>query len=327
MTQNDDISMQDGKDAEDAMPIRAWIKARPLLVGAIFGFFALAILAVVSFSLVGTPEKEAPTPTVVDVATETNPDLGPVPTAGDIKPVQLSEDSAPSTVPVVAEAAVLITDVGLSRRVSEAIIRQLPTVATIAVSPYATNPSATIAAYKSAGNDVWLQMAARSTRAGIDPGPLAMSVALANNENQGYLNQQLAQAGGGFVGLYIPNDADITTSVDAWKAMALDLIGKNLMILDGTPVKVATELYVPQNESGISAYLKADITIPGDQGPAALKDGLAAALPIILREREAIVVISRPTTLAITTLAEWLKTLRPQGIVLVPASKFTGLKP
>jgi len=314
----------DGSEQGRSLPARLYrgILSSPVIAGLVFGVIIL-VAGLLVFSGSHPTNVKQPDPLVVTVSAET-----PAAAPAGVKPATLSDNSAPSTqVPVVAEAALLVTDVGLSRRISEAVIRQLPTETSIAISPYATNAAATIAAYKSAGNDVWLQIAVRSTTAGVDAGPLALSAGLANNENQNYLQQQINTAGGGFVGLYIPSDADITGDADHWKAMALDLIGKNLMILDATPTKVATELYIPQRESHISAYLKADVVIPGDQGPDALKAGLSGAMPIILREREAIVVINRPTTLAITMVADWLKTLRNQGISLVPASRFTGLKP
>lgn len=328
MITDDDIDNDNGGDGENrSLPVRLYqrVAGSPLLTGLIFGVVILLAVLMVFAGASETP-MTPPEPTVIAITAQEQPVAAEAATPD--KPAILSEDSAPSaTIPVVAEAAIVISDVGISRRISEAVIRQLPTAVTIAISPYATNPAASIAAYKSAGNDVWLQLATRSTKAGIDPGPLAISTALAANENQTYLQQQLSNAGSGYVGLYIPQDADITANGDGWKTMALDLIGKNLMILDATPAKVATELYMPQNDSRISAYLKADAVVPGDVGPVALKEGLANAIPIILREREAIVIINRPTALSVTQVAEWLKTLRNQGIALVPASKFTGLQP
>ncbi|HEY8964193.1 MAG TPA: divergent polysaccharide deacetylase family protein [Alphaproteobacteria bacterium] len=327
MMNEDDIDA--GEDGEgQSLPSRIYTRlmGSPLLTGLTFGVVILIALMMV-FAGTGHAPVTQPDPTVVDISAEALEQASDV-KADPEKPQILSEDSAPSgAVPVVAEVALVVTDVGLSRRVSEAVIKQLPRATTIAVSPYATNPPATLAAYKSAGNDVWLQLATRSTKVGLDPGPLAMSTALANNENQNYLQQQLAQAGSGFVGLFVPSDADITMGADAWKTMALDLIGKNLMIMDATTAKVATELYVPQDTRPISAYLKADAIVPGDLGATVLKQALADTIPTILREREAIIVLNHPTVLAIAQTTEWLKTLRNQGIALVPASKFTGLKP
>lgn len=328
MITDDDIDTGgDGEDRSLSTRLYNRVKQSPVITGVIFGVVIL-MAGMLMFSGAG-PEPLPPKPVIVAVGTETPAAEHETPApAESAKPETLSEDSAPSAqVPVVAEAALLITDVGLSRRVSESIVRQLPKTTSIAVSPYATSAQSTVAAYKSAGNDVWLQIATRSTTAGIDPGPLALSVSMSNTENNTYLQRQIANAGSGFVGLYIPSDADLTMDADTWKAMASDLIGKNLMILDGTSAKVATELYMPQQADNISAYLKADVIVNGDKGPEVLKAGLAAAVPVILREREAIVVINRPTTLAITQLADWIKTLSNQGIALVPASKFTGLQP
>lgn len=233
---------------------------------------------------------------------------------------------APSAdVPIAAEAAVVITDAGLSRRVASALDAQLPREATLAVSPYATDPAGTAAAFKTSGRDVWLQIAAQSVKGGIDPGPLAVAASLGAKENGDLIQRQLNIAGGNVIGIFIPDDADVTLNQDAWREAAENLIGANHMILDATPAKVATSLYMQKSESQISAYLKADVVVSAANGPSDFQAALEAAIPTILKQQQAIMVVSGLTAPSVDVLSAWVKTLAMHGIRLVPASQFTGL--
>ena len=156
---------------------------------------------------------------------------------------------------------------------------------------------------------------------------LAVSGSLSTKDNMTLFQKQIGMAGNSVIGVYIPDDADITgADPDMWRDIAMNLIGENMMILDATQAKVATALYMQKQESKISAYLKTDVIVSGDLGPAALQKALADAVPIIMHEQEAIVVMTHPTVLAVQTLSDWVKTLPAKGIRLVPATKFTGLK-
>lgn len=296
-----------------------WFTARPLLGGFIAGALALILIAVM---VSPAHEPSAPVPDV-SVRVTAPEILAPEPG----KPMDDNAQAPSADVPVVAEAAVLITDVGLNRRIAENIDKQMPRDISLAISPYATDPAGTATAFKASGRDVWLEMAAQSVRSGIDPGPLAIAGGLSAEDNMNLIKRQIGNSGGSAIGIYIPDDADITFESDMWKGIAMNLIGENQMILDGTPAKVATELYVQKAESQISAYLKGDKVINGDAGPAAIAAELDKTIPLILSERQAIIIVTQPTTLAVDNVAEWIKGLATQGIRLVPASRFTGLKP
>lgn len=293
---------------------------------------AIGVLSALIFGLALPGQDHAPEDTTVQVTSSAPDTIEPAPSAETPStPIEeatpVAAEPAIPGVPIVAEVAIVITDAGLNRKVSEQIDKDMPRDATLAVSVYASDPSGTASAFKASGRDVWLQVAMQSTAGGIDPGPLAASSSLSTTENMALLQRQVATAGGNVVGLYIPDDADIPgNDPDMWRDIALNLIGENLMIMDATKAKVATTLYMQKREAQISAYLKTDILINGDMGPVVLQKALADALPIILREQEAIVVLTHPTPLAVQTLAEWVKSLPAKGIRLVPAAKFTGLK-
>jgi polysaccharide deacetylase 2 family uncharacterized protein YibQ len=307
---------EDDMDGIDTPGPMGWMVRHPFLTSAIIGVLGAFLIGL----MLPSHDSGAPEDVTASVVVEKEQPK-------DAKPVLGAPPAA--TVPIVAEAAVVITDTGLNRKVAEAIDADMPRDVTLAVSVYATDPAGTAAAFKASGRDVWLQVAAQSTKDGIDPGPLAVAGSLSTKDNMAMFQRQISTTGTGtVVGLYIPEDADITSEdPDMWRDVAMNLIGANMMILDATPAKVATVLYMQKSEAQISAYLKTDVIVSGDMGPAILKKALADAVPLILKDQQAIVVMNRPTVLAVETLSDWVKNLPRKGIRLVPATKFTGLKP
>lgn len=317
MARDDDDDIDDENQGEGSP-----FFSKSLLIGIVAGIIAFIGVAfmiphgpsgedAVMVSITA-PEAPAALPEkpVAEVAATPPQETGPAPAAD---------------VPIVAETAIVITDAGLNRRVAAALDAKLPREMTMAISPYATDPTATASAFKTSGRDVWLQIAAQSVKGGIDPGPLAVASSMSSKENGDLIRRQINIAGGGVIGIFIPDDADVTGKQDQWRDIAEGLIADNRMILDATPAKVATSVYMQKSESKISAYLKADVVVTAANGPAQLQTDLDAALPVIVKQQQAIVVVSALTVPSVDILADWVKTLPSKGIRLVPASKFTGL--
>ncbi len=318
-----------------------FLLARPVISGVIFALLGFVVLTLT----LPKPEMHdaAMVPVAVTAAVQEKAATEPLPEKNvdemqanppvDAKHAHVdtatpvAEEPETVSVPVVADLALLVTDVGLSRRVAEAIGKELPRETNLAISAYATDPAATAKTFSQGGYDVWLHVATQSVKAGFDPGPLALSSALTVKQNVDFLRTQIESMGGVATGIYVPNDADITAQSTVWKDIALEALALNMLILDGTTAKVATELYMQKAEAKISAYLKTDIHIDGNTSPEALQKALDAAVPSILKMQEAIVVVTHPTVLTVESVGKWAKTLAGHGIQLVPASKFTGLKP
>lgn len=335
----------------------AFLLPRPFASGILCGFVAVLLLLLI---LPVTPVDETPDGIRItaakSVSSETGEKQEPLPEA-DVAEVQATpphtetaqtsqpppaamqentpEKTAeapppqklrPADVPAKANVALVISDIGLSRRLGDIVTSTLPRQTSLAVSAYAPDPAATAASLAKAGHDVWLALSAQSVRGGIDPGPLALSSGLSTGKNIAQLKKQLRLAGGSVTGIYVPDDADITQQGDMWRDIALEAIAADKMVLDGTGSKVATELYVQKAESRISAYLKADIVIDATVPATALEQALNAAIPQIIGAQDAILIIKSPTAAAIKIIAVWLDRAAASGIRLVPASHFTGLK-
>lgn len=306
---------------------------RPMLVGLVVGILGALLI----WNAMPSHEKTYEDVTIavehVDEpapAAEDHAEAVPVPASEEhaattTAPVQETAPAPSAAVSMVAEVAVVIADMGLNRRVTEAAAKALPAEATMAISAYATDPGGTAAAFKATGRDVWLQIAAQSMKGGFDPGPLAVSGSMAEASNIELLKRQIGTMNNNIIGIYVPNDADITTQPDMWRDIATELIGDNMMIMDGTNAKVATSLYMQKSESKISAYLKTDQIVSAADGPAALQKQLIDAIPAIISAQQSIVVIINPSVTSMETVGAWVNSLHNKGIRLVPASRFTGL--
>ncbi|MCB1538905.1 MAG: divergent polysaccharide deacetylase family protein [Rhodospirillales bacterium] len=321
-----DAGDENGDDtAGGGFAARAYGFVRRPFVAGILAAFLSAIVAAAILPGGVSPAPEALVAVTAQTATDQAAPVAEAP--APVKAQPLNEPAPPADPPISAEAAVVVADAGLNHRVAEAIDSALPRDATLAISVYAADPVGMASAFRESGRDVWLQIAVQSSRARVDPGPLAISSTMTEQENQDLLNRQIAMAGGNAVGLFVPEDAEITANdPDMWRDLAMDVIGNNLMILDATKAKVATSLYMKRQEARINAYLKADLTLNGQMGPAALKSALAQAEALILNRQQAIIVLAAPSAPTVETLGAWIDTLRHKGIRLVPASKFTGLK-
>lgn len=325
--------MRDADDDDDEVAkgpspfakLGRFLVARPIVSGIVFALLGFVVLALM------LPKHETAPDAVLAIAVKEvaqekpEPEKLPEQDVAEMKATP-PEDAAP-TVPVVADVALLITDVGLNRRIAEAIDKTLPVETSLAITPYGADPTATAKAFAETGRDVWVNLSAQSVAPGIDPGPLAMSGALSKKENVDFIKKQLDAVGSSAIGVFLPPDADITLQPDLWRDVALETIAFNKMVLDGTPAKVATELYVQKSEAKISAYLKTDIVIDGATVPAALEAALTSTIPKILSLKDAIVVVTHPNAIGVEKIEAWVESLASHGIRLVPASKFTGLKP
>ncbi|MBU6234919.1 MAG: divergent polysaccharide deacetylase family protein, partial [Alphaproteobacteria bacterium] len=298
----------------------AYLVARPLLAGfvcAVIAFIALAALVPhragmsgMSFPVpaVQVVQESAPTPEAKqEKAAEGVLPEKAVDEMKAVPPGQSAEAPKPAaSTPVVADVAVLVTDVGLSRRVAEAIDKSLPLETSLAVSVYASDPAAIARAFKGSERDVWVNLSCQSIQPGIDPGPLAMAGGLSKKENQDLLQKQVELVGDSAIGIFLPDDADLPLQSDLWRDIALEAIADNMMVLDATKTKVATQLYIQKSESKISAYLKTDLVIRGDVAPPEFQKALEAALPTIINLEQSIVVIKNPSVVTIAALSKWI---------------------
>lgn len=328
---DDDDDGEDGQGGPSAFSkAGGFLVSNPIVSGGLFAVLGFLVIMLALPAHKAAPDAVIDVPVAEVMQEKAEAEKLPEKQVGEMQatpPEEAAETPAPVSVPVVADAALIITDVGLSRRVAEAIDKSMPVETTLAVSPYGADPAAVAKAFADTGRDVWLNVSAQSIEGGIDPGPLALSGSLGKKENLEFLKKQMDAVGPKAIGIFLPADADITKQGDLWRDVALETIAMNRMVLDGTPVKVPTELYVQKSESKISAYLKTDIVIDGAQAPAALDTALAASIPTILNLKEAIVVIEHPNAIGVERIEKWVQSLAGHGIRLVPASKFTGLKP
>lgn len=327
------------------------LKQKPIILGVLLGFLLLGGYGVffagepkpAKISLVYVaPDDEAglavgnePPANRADVSNGAVSDGYSVPkttnedssVAGNI-PDTNSEPELKPEVPIKSRFALVLADTGMQRRVIEAINEDLPPQVGIALSVYSPNINDTLGMLAGRGHEVWLQIATQgrgaAPLAGIDAGPLGLSLQAIEPENKTFLSRQFsAVANPRYLrGVYVRSDADITYNNALWRAIATDIMERNLMVLEGTPALVASDLYLPSATGAPSAYLKPKAVLNG--GPR-LIDSLESLAQSFNGDEIQIVVIENVSAQNVKTIANWLKGLEAKGIGLVSASSFSNL--
>lgn len=238
--------------------------------------------------------------------------------------------STPEPAPVVAppaRLAVLVTDAGLNRRLSSLMAQTLPAAMAVSFSSYAPDLQSSISAFKKTGHETWLELAVRSKKAGVDSGPVALSQSLSLPDNLSMIDLQTKQASGLVSGVLIGADADITSAAEIWAALSKELINRNFIVLDATPQMVPLDLLKQTAGNGLTAYLKANMVLEGQQPRNDFANALDKVTAEAIAARDLVLVVNAPTRLTIEELARWAVDLPQNGVKLVPLSELTGLKP
>lgn len=233
------------------------------------------------------------------------------------------------TVPVVWEYAIVLADMGMQRRILNAMQESLPANVGVAVSVYSPDLQNTLSALVNAGHQVWLQLATQglgaSPNSGVDAGGLALLAKAPAEQNRAQLERQLAGLNDKVRGLYIRSNADITLVPDVWGEIAHGLINRRYMVLDATLAPISSKLYSGKGDEPM-AYLKSHVLINGStDSQVGFKEQLVSLANKMVSEQERIIVIENATAKDMPILREWIDGLAAKGIVLVKASKFSNL--
>jgi polysaccharide deacetylase 2 family uncharacterized protein YibQ len=204
-------------------------------------------------------------------------------------------------------AAVVVTDLGLDKAATEAVIAHLPPEVTLAFSPYAPSLDKWIKKARDHGHEVLLvQPAERADQPGEDPGPYGLTRAATPEANLGRIETVLAR-GPGAGGLLLPPGPLAVAS--QMPALLAALKERGLMVVGGdAPPAEAGMPFVAITQDGDQELFREAIDLRLNQV------GLAA------RSRKSGLVVVRALPLSLDRLLVWIADLPTQGVVLAPAS-------
>ena len=213
--------------------------------------------------------------------------------------------------------AIIVTGLGINEQGSLNAIDNLPSTITLGFAPYGKALSTTVAAARTAGHEVLLEVPLEPfDYPQNDPGPqtlLTGEPARANLDKLFWLMSRF----GGYVGLINNMGARFTASAADFAPMMEELGARGLGYIDDGS---SNRSLAPQLAQGNKVpFSRADLTIDTNPSRASILSALASLEAKALENGHAIGIVSA-LPISINTIADWARDLESKGILLVPAS-------
>lgn len=328
-------------------------RRRAATTGLVVVVLAAGFAAVATALPVGTVRYVGPAPTVVPIASSTEPlaamaapprmarlslaepdlGLGPPPTLDPALLEQAAEGTLPRLAPDGTSSlaryarpsplpcrrpcvALLVTGLGLVARLSERALA-LPAPVGLSFSPYA-DAGEWQARARAAGHEVLLSLPLQPADPRDDAGPLTLPVARSGADLRTALHRVLVR-GSGYVAVDAAAGAFAAAPASA-EAVAEELRARGLGLIEIGGDRLAATA----DATGLP--YRSAVAIDSDPTPEAIDRRLAEIAAMALREGQAIAVAS-PLPAAFERITTWGASLRAGGIELVPPSRLLLASP
>jgi polysaccharide deacetylase 2 family uncharacterized protein YibQ len=219
-----------------------------------------------------------------------------------------------------ARIAIVIGGVGIDPDGSARAIADLPGAVTLALAPYGNGLDRTLAAARSAGHEILLQVPLEPySYPQTDPGPQTLTTEAPVAENLDRLHWLMSRVTN-YVGVVNYMGARFTSEAPAL-APVLDEIGKRglLYLDDGSSARSVAETVA----DGRAPFVKADLVLDTDLSAPAI-DARLRELSAIARERGYAVATATAFPTTIDRVAAFAKAAADRNIILVPISALVG---
>ncbi|MFD2647692.1 divergent polysaccharide deacetylase family protein [Devosia albogilva] len=228
--------------------------------------------------------------------------------------------SAPAPEAAVSGApkiAIVVSGLGINEQASLDAIDQLPEAITMGFAPYGKSLVATVAAARSGGHEVLLEIPLEPfDYPQNDPGPQTLLTGDAPRANLDKLFWLMSRFGGYF-GLMNNMGARFTASAADFSPIMEELGARGLGYLDdgSSNRSVAPQLA----EANKVPFSRVDAVIDANPSPQSIQSALASLEEKAKQNGAAIGMVSA-LPLSVAAVAEWARGLEQRGLMLVPAS-------
>ena len=266
-------------------------------------------------SIAGLPDIFGALP---DLSEETS--NGPIPrvSATGMRPFETYARPLDATVdagkPMVA---IVVTGLGINEQGSLDAIDQLPDEATLAFAPYGKSLPITVAAARSAGHEVLLEIPLEPFDfPQNDPGPQTLLTGEPLRSNLDNLFWLMSRFGG-YVGVINNMGARFTASASDFSPIMEELGTRGLGYLDdGSSNRSLAHQLAGGNKV---PFARASVLIDASPSRQSILAALASLEAQALEKGQAIGIVSA-LPISVSAIAEWSRDLESRGLVLVPAS-------
>ena len=213
--------------------------------------------------------------------------------------------------------AVIVTGLGINEQGSLTAIDQLPDAVTLAFAPYGKTLTTTVAAARSAGHEILLEVPLEPfDYPQNDPGPQTLLTGEPARTNLDKLFWLMSRFGG-YAGLVNNMGARFTASAADFSPMMEELGARGLGYVDDGS---SNRSLAPQLAAGNKVpFSRADLVIDANPSRASILLALASLEAKAVENGRAIGIVSA-LPISIAAIAEWSRELETRGIELVPAT-------
>jgi len=215
------------------------------------------------------------------------------------------------------KVAIVVTGLGINEQGSLDAIDQLPDSVTLAFAPYGKTLSTTVAAARSAGHEVLLEIPLEPFDfPQNDPGPQTLLTGEPTRANLDKLFWLMSRFGG-YAGIINNMGARFTASAADFSPVMEELGARGLGYLDdGSSNRSLASQLAGGNKVPFS---RADLVIDANPARQSILAALASLEAKALENGHAIGIVSA-LPISVAAITEWSRELESRGIVLVPAS-------
>ncbi|HTO29475.1 MAG TPA: divergent polysaccharide deacetylase family protein [Devosia sp.] len=266
-------------------------------------------------SITGLPDIFGALP---DLSEETSD--GPIPRISATGQTPFATYSRPIDLAAVADLpkiAIVVTGLGINEQGSLDAIDALPDETTLAFAPYGKTLTTTVAAARTAGHEVLLEIPLEPFDfPQNDPGPQTLLTGEPPRANLEKLFWLMARFGG-YVGVINNMGARFTASAADFSPIMEELGTRGLGYLDdGSSNRSVAHQLAMGNKVPFS---RADLVIDANPSRQSILAALASLEARALENGQAIGIVSA-LPISVAAIAEWSRELQTKGFILVPAS-------
>ena len=242
---------------------------------------------------------------------------GLLPRIGDDGVRPMDAYARPADIPAgMIPIAIVVGGIGLEGEGSDGAVSQLPGEITLAIAPYGDDLPRILAAARSAGHEILLQVPLEPYNyPDVDPGPKTLTTDAPAKENIDRLHWLMSRITT-YVGVMNYMGARFTSEDDALSPVLAEIGRRGLLYVDDGS---SARSLAAGAARGTTPVLRADVVLDADTTPGAIDDRLDQ-LAAIARERGYAVATATAFPATVDRVAAFAARAADRGIVLVPVS-------
>ncbi len=213
--------------------------------------------------------------------------------------------------------SIAVSDIGLSDKITETAIKNLPAEVSLIVSPYATALDTWVKDAREGGHEIWLSLPMENQNyPRVDTGPHTLLVGAPERENLQNLEWVMSRTTG-YVGLVAPYQDTFMEMQNDARPMLGNIYKRGLGFVDG---RGHGALAHTMAQSMNAPYADMNVWIDKPDSTVETINASLTQLETIAREGGFAAGVISANAVSVRELGLWLTTLKDKGFVLAPLS-------